>query len=601
MNELRRLWVHAWSKRGLLVTSASLLAIASLFLEGWAATVLAAAAIAVYAVLLLTMSVRISQLVSELRQAQRGFGGVPAIHATVDGQKDLEEDRRSAQRVSTAIGTLTNASALLSARSHTAAPLSMDDLSNPRLVSVVVPCFNEQRYVAEALRSILAQTYSNWECLVVDDASTDDSLAEIWSITKTDPRFRVLRHRVNSGLSAARNSGLRAARGDYVTFLDADDVLMRGSLIDRVAALANTDNDPHILGSYCGVHVAFQDISLDDLPSQMTFPESRVIDFVAADSECPFNAHAPLLVTDRLRQLGGFDERMRFGAEDWDLWYRAMRNGYVFVPSTYRTAVYRQKRDSMVRSMPDGHVAEANRLIEAAYGTADPTILNSATPTPLTKPIGAYQSLLHRADRSVRFAAMALVAGDEDAARRALDVFKDAPLSLIERHINLSDLSAGGMRRALAISYSELNAVTPLIDPIAKRLEQLIRETSMGYEPEPVELHTAPSVRALLVPYHAVRSSQCCGPLTVKASRPKKSEFSLSKERVATRASRLHIPPSIPTWSLNEWVLHGGRCSAVVVGGVRTGVVDQIAEAVAAGAGRVVEVDTDQKPVDDPA
>ena len=99
------------------------------------------------------------------------------------------------------------------------------------------------------------------------------------------------------------------------------------------------------------------------------------------------------------------------------------------VPSSYRTAVYRQKRDSMVRSMPDGHVVEANRLIEAAYVAADPAILVSPTPTPLSKPLSDYQSLLHRADRSVRFAAMALVAGDESAARRALGVFRDVSLA----------------------------------------------------------------------------------------------------------------------------------------------------------------------------
>ena len=60
---------------------------------------------------------------------------------------------------------------------------------------------------------------------------------------------------------------------------------MRASLIDRVAALANADSDPHVLGSYCGVHVAFQDLNLDDLPNQMTFPEAWVIDFVTADSD----------------------------------------------------------------------------------------------------------------------------------------------------------------------------------------------------------------------------------------------------------------------------------------------------------------------------
>ena len=365
--------------------------------------------------------------------------------------------------------------------------------------------------------------------------------------------------------------------GSWITFLDADDLLMRDSLMDRVIALANAMTDPHVIGSYCGVTVAFEEVDLDELPDRMEGESRGIIDLVSADAECPFNAHAPLLITERLRALGGFNERMRYGAEDWHLWYRAMRNGYVFVPSQYKTAVYRQKRNSMVRSMPDGHVLEANRLIDAAYQNVDPELLVDPSPTPLTKPISEYQAQIHRARRAIRFAAMALVAGDEAAARRALVVFQEAPLSLIERHIDLVDMTERGMQRALAVSRSELTTVDTLSEPIRSRMRALIVEVSKSYLPEPVTPVTKPSIGALLVPQHA-------GQVLQMLEAAKQSGFSeddigmLTIEREGgSQGATFGAPGSLPTWSLNEWAMRAVTCSAVFVGRMRIGVVDQIA------------------------
>lgn len=98
------------------------------------------------------------------------------------------------------------------------------DMSSP-LVSVIVGVYNKERFVGECLRSVLAQTYPNWELIVVDDASTDASLAEIERTVGRDPRARILRRKTNSGHpGVARNEALRAARGKYVAFLDADDL-----------------------------------------------------------------------------------------------------------------------------------------------------------------------------------------------------------------------------------------------------------------------------------------------------------------------------------------------------------------------------------------
>lgn len=92
------------------------------------------------------------------------------------------------------------------------------------LVSIIVPVYNVERYVDECLASIRAQSYANLEILLVEDCSTDGSLQALEPHLE-DPRVRLIRHERNSGLSAARNTGIEAASGDYVMFVDSDDLV----------------------------------------------------------------------------------------------------------------------------------------------------------------------------------------------------------------------------------------------------------------------------------------------------------------------------------------------------------------------------------------
>src|SRR5256885_2307872 len=87
-----------------------------------------------------------------------------------------------------------------------------------------MPLFNEEQYVDEAIRSVLTQTFQNLELLVVDDGSTDHSLAIASKYASSDPRVIVVPSKENRGSAAARNEGIRLTRGKYVAFLDADDV-----------------------------------------------------------------------------------------------------------------------------------------------------------------------------------------------------------------------------------------------------------------------------------------------------------------------------------------------------------------------------------------
>lgn len=97
----------------------------------------------------------------------------------------------------------------------------MNCQNNP-LVSVIVPVYNVERYLDECLNSIRQQTYENLEIIVVEDCSTDNSLNTFIKHSE-DPRVKLIQHEKNSGLSAARNTGIDAAKGDYIMFVDSDD------------------------------------------------------------------------------------------------------------------------------------------------------------------------------------------------------------------------------------------------------------------------------------------------------------------------------------------------------------------------------------------
>ncbi|WP_285725393.1 glycosyltransferase family 2 protein [Psychromicrobium xiongbiense] len=119
------------------------------------------------------------------------------------------------------------------------------------IVSVVVPVFNSGKHVAQALESLRAQRLQDWEALLVDDCSTDDSVDVVQALLDgfDDPRIRLLHLAENGGPSAARNRGVSEARGEFVCFLDADDALTPAALTHLVELTAGAD-------VVCGAHIA---------------------------------------------------------------------------------------------------------------------------------------------------------------------------------------------------------------------------------------------------------------------------------------------------------------------------------------------------------
>ena len=102
-------------------------------------------------------------------------------------------------------------------------------------ISVIMPVYNVERFVADAVRSVLAQSFEDFELLIIDDVSPDSSIAICLSFD--DPRIRIIRHRQNRGLAGARNTGIRHAEGDFLAFIDSDDCWHAEKLKRHVAHL----------------------------------------------------------------------------------------------------------------------------------------------------------------------------------------------------------------------------------------------------------------------------------------------------------------------------------------------------------------------------
>ena len=99
-----------------------------------------------------------------------------------------------------------------------------------RLVSIVMPMYNAEMFVAEAIESVIFQDYACWELLIVDDCSTDGSVALVEDWIKNEPKIRLINSDINGGPAAARNLGIKAAKGTYLAFLDSDDYWHKNKL-----------------------------------------------------------------------------------------------------------------------------------------------------------------------------------------------------------------------------------------------------------------------------------------------------------------------------------------------------------------------------------
>lgn len=191
------------------------------------------------------------------------------------------------------------------------------DNFDPTLISVVMPCYNAEPYVREAILSVLQQGYASLELIIVDDGSTDGSTEIIEQLASAYPGRIRLAYQNRIGPYAARNQGLAQARGNFVAFLDADDYWHPEALAKLHAALIEAPADV----AYCGwQHVGPLAENLQP-HNPIDIDEKNILEhFLIA---CPWPINAVLIKRQLIDTLRGFSER-RATAMDYDLWLRML-------------------------------------------------------------------------------------------------------------------------------------------------------------------------------------------------------------------------------------------------------------------------------------
>lgn len=214
------------------------------------------------------------------------------------------------------------------------------------LVSIVMPAYNAGRYLGEAIESVLKQTYSNWELLVVDDGSIDNTPDIAKQYAKQDKRVRYL-YQQNSKQGRARNNGINNAQGSLIAFLDADDLWLPQKLEVQVNTLLENKVDLVFSESY-----VFKQEYNPTQEYEILVGGSGRYEGSASIAELASHNMIPILTVvvdkSRLLQAGGFEESsfVQYG-EDYHLWLKLLLHGAVFIGIKEPLAAYRLSTTSV--------------------------------------------------------------------------------------------------------------------------------------------------------------------------------------------------------------------------------------------------------------
>ena len=183
---------------------------------------------------------------------------------------------------------------------------------NTPLVSIIIPCYNAAQFLEETLQSVLDMNYTAWECIIVNDGSTDNSQSVIATYVQQDSRFRCI-EQSNAGPSKARNTGIQSSNGIYILPLDSDDLISKKYVSEAVTILENT---PSIKLVYSNAEYFGKKHGKWDLPAY-SFNDllfENMIFCTAMYRRIDYN------------MTRGYDTKLH-GREDWDFWLELLKTG----------------------------------------------------------------------------------------------------------------------------------------------------------------------------------------------------------------------------------------------------------------------------------
>lgn len=183
------------------------------------------------------------------------------------------------------------------------------------IVSVIIPTYNRAHLVGRAIQSVLYQIYHDFEVIIVDDGSTDNTEEVVKEFQKQDRRIKYIKHEKNRGASAARNTGIKISSGYFLSFLDSDDQWLRNKLECDVKIL--NDNKDCVI---CSTDHTFIDEKTDKIVGKSIFKEQFVSQEIVLRNEC-MTTNDFTAVKKSVLNIGGFDDKLP-ARQDWDLWIR---------------------------------------------------------------------------------------------------------------------------------------------------------------------------------------------------------------------------------------------------------------------------------------
>ncbi len=216
----------------------------------------------------------------------------------------------------------------------------------PPLVTVIIPAYNYALYLPQAIESVKNQTLNNWECIIVDDGSTDNTKDIAQKYTNTDNRIKY-HYKNNGGLSSARNLGLKLSQGKYVLFLDADDYIQKQNLQHLSSFLEQKNEDCAVFGMF---YKFFDDNTpnhpwYNDFNYQTGLQQDFFQRLLNQNSLPPCAPMSPLNIIKKHNIY--FDENLT-SYEDWDFWLRLCKKcNFYYQPADNAAAMVRFHSGSM--------------------------------------------------------------------------------------------------------------------------------------------------------------------------------------------------------------------------------------------------------------
>lgn len=185
------------------------------------------------------------------------------------------------------------------------------------LVSIITPSYNSKRYIKETIDSVISQKYTNWEMIIVDDFSSDNSAEYIKNLVKNDVRIKLLILSHNAGAAEARNKALEIAKGKYIAFLDSDDIWLPNKLEQQLKFMKKND--------YAFTFTSYVPFSEDGTQEYRTIHVPKEIDYIGY---CKNTIIGCLTVMINREETGDFRMKNIRSSHDMALWLEIMKRGY---------------------------------------------------------------------------------------------------------------------------------------------------------------------------------------------------------------------------------------------------------------------------------